>query len=1338
MVKRFGTCRRHAPRVARRSPVFCVSAAAIYLMAVSFAAAEPIVNAVPWKAAPLPLSAVRLTGGPLKHAQDLDAKYLLELEPDRMMAGYRVRAGLEPKAEGYGGWDAVDGRQLTGHIAGHYLSAVSLMYAATGNEEFKSRADYLVAEMKEVQDKNGDGYLGALLGARPGANRRGGPPSAADLADGRELFKRLSDGEIRSGGFDLNGMWSPWYTLHKTYAGLRDAYRFAGNETALELEIKFAEWAERILAPLSDEQIQQMLNTEFGGMNEIFIDLYADTGDERWLELASKFEHREFIEPLQQGRDNLAGKHGNTQVPKLIGSLDRYVYKGDQRDADAARFFWDRVAEHHSFATGGHGKDEYFGEPDRFNDFVSGRTAETCNVYNMLKLTRTLFAVDPQARYAEFLERALFNHILASIDPEDGSTCYMVPVGQGVQREYADLFRSFTCCVGSGMESHALHGDGIYYASNDRLWVTIYAPSTADWQAAGVKAAVETDFPLGDSATIELTPDEPKEFTLSLRRPSWAHRGFRVEVNGEAIDDLPAPGSFVDVKRTWQAGDKVLVTLPKKLHLEPLPDNERRVAVMWGPLVLAGDLSSEGGSDRRPGEGRRRRRGGRADARGPRQETPALLAANQPVDAWVAPVEPGEGRFRTEGVGRDRDVVFEPFYRLHRKRYAAYFDLFTPEEWQQKSAELAAERIRQRRLELATVSFAQPGEMQPEREFNYQGAEVPPIRVEGRAGRVSEDWFSFDMPVDDQSPLALVVTYFSGDWRRRTRSEFTISVDGQEIARQEVEPSSPHRFFDVEYPLPPELVAGKKQVTVRFEAQPDKQIGPVFGLRVIHQAIDEQTRVTAPPDSFFQMVGENDRSAARGFYAKYVEVDGMPIVASAEVADEALLRTRDIVRHMLAGRPDVVQAMVEREMYLIIIGKDQLYCDMPEYRNHPDPAFQNERVRGTGGRPTSFGEENLLSLSLDRYDDESIAVHEFCHTIDGAVGTIDPTWRDRMRAAYENAVAKGLYKDAYAGSNAGEYWAEIGQAYFDCNRVNNWNHGPVGAREQLRQYDPEGYELARTTFNLSPEQDWRYEFLHKHPIVIPPPEKFKLDPYYTKFSYARELPVIGRGASDEALLKANGTIRKMFAYRHDVLKAFIAEGVKVVVLGDGESLADLPECRSAAAGENIDLLARVLDDVQATKLLAVGQENVLTDPNAAGVGGNFLIRALAKAMYDVTAKRPVDPNWNDRGRAVQQYELRVERLDERFGKRVDDLHAQAIEAGKWRGTAAVHAPVEYWATGVQAYFDAAGQDAAPNDAPHPITTREALAAYDPDLYDLVNETMAYEGRVDWRYEAAQP
>jgi DUF1680 family protein len=797
----------------------------------------------------LDLTSVRLTGGPLKQAQDITAKYLLELEPDRMLAGYRIRAGLRPKAEGYNGWDAVDSRQLTGHIAGHYLSAVSLMYTATGNEQFKKRADYIVTEFKEVQDKRGDGYLGAIV------NRNG--------VDGRELFERLSKGEIRSSGFDLNGLWSPWYTLHKIYAGLRDAYRYTGNKTALDIEIKFAEWAEKILAPLNENQIQRMLNTEFGGMNEIMVDLYADTGDERWLDLSYKFEHRSFIEPLQRHNDNLNGKHGNTQVPKLIGSADRFAYTGNANDIIAAAFFWDTVVKHHSFATGGHGHDEYFHEPDKLSQIVDGRTAETCNVYNMLKLTRRLFEIAPDAHYADFHERALFNHILGSIDPNDGRTCYMVPVGRGVQHEYQQMFRSFTCCVGTGMESHALHGYGIYYESGDKLWINIYAPSTAKWTSAGVELEMDTDFPEGQTAKLKLTVQSPREFILTLRKPYWAGEGFSVKVNGQVVPDdvvnplrgipdsgrqvensreqmaagqsMQGPSSYVELKRTWKSGDTVELILPKSLYLEPTPDNPRCTAIMWGPLVLAGDLGPE----------RDERSGRRRDAGTAQPTVPVFVAAERPVTEWLKPVEGELGKFCTEGVGRDSlgagidvDAVLIPFYRLHNRTYAIYWDMFTQSEWEDKKAEYVAEQERQRKIEEATVAFVQPGQMQPERNYNYQGAEDSEVRrIEGRPGRRGSSWFSFDIPVETDHPMKLVVTYYSGE-RLRGQARFEILVDGRRVGLQEVTRNIPSRFFDVEYDIPEKLVQRKEKVTLRFQAAEGSQIATVFGIRMIRADVE--------------------------------------------------------------------------------------------------------------------------------------------------------------------------------------------------------------------------------------------------------------------------------------------------------------------------------------------------------------------------------------------------------------------------------------------------------------------------------------------------------------------
>jgi len=618
------------------------------------------------QARPVPLDRVRLTGGPLQHAQQLTAKYLLSLEPDRMMAYYRIRAGLPRKAEPYGGWDGPK-KNLTGHIAGHYLSAVSLMYRAVGDDRFTQRADYLVREMAEVQAKNGDGYLCAL-------------------ENGREAFAAVSKGDIRAAAFDLNGLWSPWYVLHKTFAGLRDAWRYADNRTARDVSVRFATWAERILAPLSDEQVQQMLNTEHGGMNEVLADLAADTGDSRWLALSRRFEHHAFTDALKRHEDNLSGKHGNCQIPKLVGSAARYGYTGDTADIIAASFFWDRVAQHHTYAAGGHGLAEYFGPPDVLGARVDGRTCESCNVYNMLKLTRRLFSFRPDGLYADFHERALFNHVLASIDPEDGRVSYMVPIGRAVQQEYQDPLHDFTCCCGTGMENHALHGYGIYYESPDTLWVNIFAPSTAAFTTRNVTLRMETGFPDGDSATITVSAAKSEAFTLAVRRPVWAGDGYAVKVNGVAVPQpslaslrpggaggrAGAPGNegemlhggYARITRTWKDGDTVELSLPKALRLEPTPDNARIAAILWGPLVLAGNLGP--------------RREGRS---APPIAVPTLAPGARPLDSWIIPgARPGD--FTLSGVttvagatGPHGDLGVAPFYRTHRRTYSVYFDV---------------------------------------------------------------------------------------------------------------------------------------------------------------------------------------------------------------------------------------------------------------------------------------------------------------------------------------------------------------------------------------------------------------------------------------------------------------------------------------------------------------------------------------------------------------------------------------------------------------------------------------------------------------------------------------
>lgn len=778
------------------------------------------------RARPVPLDRVRLTGGPLKRAQDVTAAYLLSLDPDRMLASYRLRAGLTPKGELLPGWDA-GGRNLTGHIAGHHLSAVSLMYRATGDARFRERADYIVREFDEVQRKNGDGFLSGLENLR-------------------EAFAAVSRGEIRSGGFDLNGLWSPWYTLHKTYAGLRDAYRHTGNETALQVEIRYAAWAEGVLKPLTDAQVQKMLLTEHGGMNEVLADLYADTNDARWLALSQRFEHHAFTDPLTRHQDNLSGKHGNCQIPKLIGSAARYGYTAQPEDIMASSFFWDRVVHHHSYATGGHGLAEYFGPPDELSRRVDGRAAETCNVYNMVKLTRRLFSLRPDAEYIDFQERALFNHILASIDPEDGRTSYMVPVGRGEQQEYQDMARSFTCCVGSGMESHALHGLGVYSESDDTVWVNLFVPSTAECMNGEVRIAQETGFPDGDTATLRLTLATPKEFTLNVRRPKWAGDGFRLAVNGQAMKQPPIaslhdpvaggragslgneavdwPSTYVEIRRTWNSGDTVSLVLPRSLHLEPTKDDPTVTAIMWGPLALAADHGP--------------RLDGRRQA-APPAPVPMLVSTSRTPADFVTP-SARAGDFVAKNVARvpeqggpAGDVSLAPFYRTQRRRYSVYFDLVTPEGFDAHVAALKAAREAEARLEANTLTNVVP-DSPSEQAANYRSepADRNVARNSGRASRGGTGWFSYDMAVDPAGPVDVVITYRNDPGLPPLQGQFEILVDGASVGHYQPDQRA-SGFYNARYTVPAALTRGKQKVTVRIDGGIAGRIVPVYGVRTV-------------------------------------------------------------------------------------------------------------------------------------------------------------------------------------------------------------------------------------------------------------------------------------------------------------------------------------------------------------------------------------------------------------------------------------------------------------------------------------------------------------------------
>lgn len=762
------------------------------MLSPGFAAAAPETPAAPPKARPFALGDVRLLDGPFKTGQDIAEKYLLSLEPDRFLANFRKEAGLQPKAAHYGGWEA---QGVSGHCGGHYLSACAQAFASTGNPEFKRRAAYLVAELAACQEANKDGYVGAI-------------------PNGKKIYAEVAGGDIRSGGFDLNGCWVPNYTQHKVLAGLRDAWRLTGNRQALEVEKRLADWFANTFRNLNDEQMQRVLACEHGGLNEVFADLYQDTGDRAYLDLSLRFHHRAILDPLSRGEEILPGKHANTQIPKLVGLADRYEIAGAPSDRATADYFWERVVCHHSYVTGGHCDREHFGPPDKLNDRLSPLTTETCNVYNMLKLTRHVFGWRPSAEVADFHERALLNHIRSTQHP-DGRVIYNLSLQPGHHKEYQSPYDAFTCCVGTGFENHVRYGEGIYFHDDDGLWVNLTIASVLDWKDKGVTVRQETAWPDADTSVLTFTCAQPREFTLRLRRPNWAIKGMTVRINGEEDPFPPKPSSYEEIRRTWQNGDRVEIHLPMSLRTESMPDNPRRIAVFYGPTLLAADLGPVNDPT----------------ASQPLY-VPVLLADGQAVDEWVKPVSVPKQHFRTAGTGRPRDVDLVPFHRLHDRRYTVYLDVFTPAEWAKREDELRAEKERESALAARTLDQLHIGEMQPERDHDLRGEKTSAGEAQGRKWRHATDggWFEFKLKCDPAGPNELRCTYWGDESGDR---QFDILIDGTKAATQKLLHNEPGRFFDVIYPVPEDMTRGKSQVTVRFQAHPGNWAGGLFDARML-------------------------------------------------------------------------------------------------------------------------------------------------------------------------------------------------------------------------------------------------------------------------------------------------------------------------------------------------------------------------------------------------------------------------------------------------------------------------------------------------------------------------
>ncbi|UII21454.1 glycoside hydrolase family 127 protein [Fulvivirga ligni] len=745
------------------------------------------------QAEPFALHQVELLESPFTHAYEKDREWILLLKPDRLLYRFRKFAGLQPKDSIYGGWES---RGVSGQTLGHYLSALAMGYDATGDKEFLDRANYIVDELADCQKAYGNGYVGAV-------------------PEHERIFKEVSNGDIRSAGFDLNGGWVPWYNLHKLFAGLIDVYLLTGNEKAKEIVTQLGDWAVNTVGSLSQDDFQKMLACEHGGMNESLTYLYGITGDKKYYDLAEKFNHKAVLDPIIHQNDQLEGLHANTQIPKLIGLGRQYEFSGDDSKRAGVEFFWNRVVNHHSYVIGGNSNFEHFGPADNLTGRLSTNSAETCNTYNMLKLTRELFTWDPQAQYADYYERALYNHILASQNPETGMITYYVNMASGEGKKFSHATEDFWCCVGTGLENHVKYGGNIYFHHQNTLWANLFIPSILNWEEQKTKIKLETNYPEESSMKYTITVDQPKELNIQLRWPAWAASKPLVRVNGEMVEVDGNPSSYISIKREWKDGDILEYELPMSIHTEDLRGDSSKKAILYGPLVLAADL---GIKELNP------------------EDIPSFVLNESTLESALEKKEGDDLMFRTVNVTKPSDAVLKPFYQIYKDNYAVYFDFMDEDGWQNKLAQLNAQKAAKEKLEKNTLDIVRIGEMQPERDHNFTGEKT-------EAGGTTEKWrhatdggwFSYEMSLSDQNKnIALVCRYFGPDGGNRV---FDIMVDNEKIATQQIKKNGQDYYF-ITYPIPNALLKGKKSIVVKFQAHPGATAGGIFGCRLINENAD--------------------------------------------------------------------------------------------------------------------------------------------------------------------------------------------------------------------------------------------------------------------------------------------------------------------------------------------------------------------------------------------------------------------------------------------------------------------------------------------------------------------
>lgn len=737
-----------------------------------------------------PLSAVRLAPSIYLDAVNTNRTYLLSLDPDRLLHNFRKGAGLTPKGDLYGGWEA---RGIAGHILGHYLSACSLMFAQTGDEQVGARVRYIVAELAACQAAHGDGYVGGTTVERDGA-----------IVDGKVVYEELRRGDVRTGPFDVNGGWVPIYTWHKVHAGLLDAHRHCGNAQALTVAVGLSDHLIGCIGGFDDATMQRFLAAEHGGVNETFAEMYARTGERRYLEMAERLRHRAVLDPLAAEVEQLEGLHANTQIPKVVGLARLHELTGDPTHARAARFFYDRVTQAHSYAIGGNSEREHFGAPNVIASRLTDRTCEACNSYNMLRLTRHLWSWRQDGSYFDYAERAHLNHIMAHQHPRTGMFVYFMPMTPGARREFSTPTDSMWCCVGSGMESHSKHGESIYGRRDDTLFVNLFIPSTLEWTERARRFALETRYPDAEEVTLRVVaPGDRRRFPIALRLPGWCDAP-RVAVNGDAVR-YEQSGGYAVITRRWRAGDAVTLALPMRLQATQAPDDPQTIAYLSGPVVLAADL---GPADQ--------------DLTVP---TPALRRG----DPASGVVREGAHVYRAANA-HGAALTLRPFYAQHDRRTAPYLKQMSDADWSAHVAAFHAAEAERIALDARTIDVIRLGEAASEAAHAYRANHADLLsyeRVSGRQAWWGEgNYFECELAVRP-GPMALHALY----WGEEVNKNFEIKVDGRTIVNERRADQSERAFVTREYAIAPALTRGKTRITVRVETRGSD--APLYRLRTV-------------------------------------------------------------------------------------------------------------------------------------------------------------------------------------------------------------------------------------------------------------------------------------------------------------------------------------------------------------------------------------------------------------------------------------------------------------------------------------------------------------------------